>query len=220
MKKVLLICLVFCLILCLFAKKNQAKALKEQEKAQKAQAAIQTIQQTGSLITGAAKIWGTLGFPWAIPALAVMFGSFAFAKIKAAQVTKQSKSYGEGGLEFLEGGSHSSGNDTAIGYNNGYQLRGEKDEAIAIINKSKTKKYRKMLPGIIDSLNKGIFEKKFSGAFDTGGMSINMVGNSADLRALENDVRDIKKQGERKYVIDGKGRTIETYKNLKRIYVN
>ena len=56
------------------------------------------------------------------------------------------------------------------------------------------------------------------GAYDTGGMSINMSGNNADLRNLENDVRDIKKQGERRYFTDSNGRTVETYKNLKRIY--
>jgi len=199
------------------AKKQQDAALKQQEKAQKAQAAIETLQQIGSLVTGAAKIWGTLGFPWAIPAIAVMFGSFAFAKIKAGQAAKK-KEFADGGLEILGGGSHASGNDTVIGHNNGHELRGEKDEALAVINKHKTRKYKNILPGIIKSLNKGIFEKKYGPAYDLGGLSLSAVSNNVDIKNLENDVRDIKKQGERRYFVDGKGRVIETYKNLRRIY--
>ena len=198
------------------AKKNQEKALKEQEKARKAQAAIETLQQVGSLVTASAKIWGQLGFPWAIPALAIMWGSFAAAKMKAAQVTK--KEYGEGGLEFLEGGSHDSGNDIPIGTTrDGKDRRAEGGEALAIIRKSQARRYKKILPGIINSLNKGVFEQRYMKAYDTGGMSFN-VSSPTDLRALEGDVKEIKKQGERRYFVDGKGRVIETYKNLRRIH--
>lgn len=92
------------------AKKNQEKALKEQQKAQKAQQAIQTIQQIGNLVTASALIWSQLGFPFAIPAIAIMWGSFAAAKIKAAQLSKSanaggSESYGDGTVEMLAGGS-------------------------------------------------------------------------------------------------------------------
>ncbi len=205
------------------AKKNQEKALKEQEKAQKAQKAIDTLQQVSSLVTATAGIWksfagtGPWGIALAIAGTALMWGSFAAAKIKAAQLTK--KEYGEGGLEFLNGGSHASGNDIPLGYTkDGKDRRAEGGEALAIIRRTSTRKYRKLLPGIIDALNKGVFEQKYMGAYDTGGMSINMSGNNADLRNLENDVRDIKKQGERRYFTDSNGRTVETYKNLKRIY--
>lgn len=205
------------------AKKNQEKALKEQEKAQKAQKAIDTLQQVSSLVTATAGIWksfsgtGPWGIAAAIAGTALMWGSFAAAKIKAAQLTK--KEYGEGGLEFLQGGSHASGNDIPIGYTrDGKDRRAEGGEALAIIRKSQTRKYRKLLPGIIDSLNKGTFEQKYLGAYDTGGMSMSTFNTQADLRTLEGDVREIKKQGERRYFTDGKGRIIETYKNLRRIY--
>lgn len=205
------------------AKKNQEKALKEQEKAQKAQKAIETLQQVSSLVTATAGIWksfagtGPWGIALAVAGTALMWGSFAAAKIKASQLTK--KEYGEGGLEFLEGGSHASGNDIGIGTTrDGRDRRAEGGEALAIIRRTSTRKYRKMLPGIIDSLNKGIFEKKYMGAYDTGGMSINMLNNSADLKTLENDVREIKKQGERRYHTDSNGRVVETYKNLRRTY--
>lgn len=86
------------------AKRNQEKALKEQQKAQKAQQAIQTIQQIGNLVTASALIWSQLGFPFAIPAIAIMWASFAAAKIKAAQMSKAaegSESYGDGTVELL-----------------------------------------------------------------------------------------------------------------------
>ena len=205
------------------AKKNQEKALKEQEKAQKAQKAIETLQQVSSLVTATAGIWksfagtGPWGIAAAIAGTALMWGSFAAAKIKAAQVTK--KEYGEGGLEFLNGGSHASGNDIPLGYTkDGKDRRAEGGEALAIIRKTQVRKYRHILPGLINALNKGTFEQKYMGAYETGGLSIGMLNSSTDLKTLENDVRAIKEQGERRYFTDGKGRVIETYKNLRRIY--
>lgn len=199
------------------AKKNQADAIKEQQKAQKAQAAIETLQQTSSLITASAKIWGTLGFPWAIPALGIMWGSFIAAKLKASQVTKQeSVSYGEGGLEILEGGSHASGNDIPIGKTRGgKQRRAEGGEALAIINKNKTRKYKSLLPGIIDSINKGTFEERYSNAYNSDMMQSN-VFSSVDLTKIENSVDDIRSQGQKKTYTDARGNTVELYKNLKR----
>jgi hypothetical protein len=202
------------------AKKNQEKALKDQEKAQKAQAAIETLQQVGSLVTASAKIWAQLGFPWAIPAIALMFGSFAAAKLKAAQVSKsKTESYGEGTVELLEGGSHQSGNDIEFGTKkDGTKRRAEGGEFFAVLNKRSSRKYRRLFPDIVKSLNKGVFEKKYWGAFDMGGMSINMAGGN-DLRSLESDVNAIRKQGEKQIIPDGKGGYIIKYKNLT-TYVN
>lgn len=200
-----------------FAKKTEAKALKEQEKAQKAQAALQTLEQAGNLISASAKIWATLGFPFAIPAMAIMWGTFAAAKIKARQVTKES--YGEGGFELLEGGSHASGNDIQLGVTaGGKDRRAEGGEMMAIISKSKTRKYKAVLPDVINSLNKGIFEKRYGGAYDTGGMSINVLSDKTDVKNIEDDVKAMRQQNERRFFVDGKGRTIEKYKNLTRTY--
>lgn len=207
------------------SKKNQEKALKEKEKWSKAQRAIDTITQTSSLITASAQIWASLsGIPiigtgLAIAALAVMWGSFAYSKIQAAQATKQS--YGEGGLEILQGGSHASGNDIPIGMTpDGKDRRAEGGEAMAIINKKNTRRYAKLLPGLIDSLNKGTFERKYGKAFEIGGMSLSFVNNGSDLRDLENNVKEIREQGERRYYVDGSGKTIMVYKNLRIVYGN
>ena len=209
------------------AKKNEQQALKEKQKAQKQQQALDTLTQTSSLITASANIWSSMsGIPIVGPALAIaaiasMWASFAAAKIKAREVTKtEDAEYGEGGMEFLDGGSHQSGNDVDLGtMPDGRRRRAEGGEAFAIINKASTRKYRKALPGIVKSLNNGTFEKKYLNAFSTDGVSINVAGATFDSKELEKDVREIKEQGKRRYIIDGKGRMVETYKNLKRIHV-
>lgn len=208
------------------AKQQEQKALQEKQKAQKQQQALDSITQSSSLITASANIWKSMsGIPIVGPALAIaaiasMWASFAAAKIKAKEVTKTEDSeYGEGGMEFLDGGSHQSGNDVDLGtMPDGRRRRAEGGEAFAIINKASTRKYRKALPGIIKSINNGTFEKKYLNAFGTDGIAINVNGTTFDSRELEKDVREIKEQGKRRYIIDSRGRMIENYKNLKRIY--
>lgn len=202
------------------AKKKEEQALREKQKAQKKQQALDTVMQTTSLITASANIWKSLsGIPIVGPALAVaalatMWASFAAARIKAREVTKTE--YGEGGMEFLDGGSHQSGNDIDLGTTpDGRQRRAEGGEAFAIINKTSTRKYRKALPGIIKSINNGTFEQKYINAFGADGVAIN-VNSTSYSKELENNVREIKEQNKRRYMIDGKGRTVEVYKNLKR----
>ena len=72
---------------------------------------------------------------------------------------------------------------------------------MAIINKKRTKKYKGILPDVIDSLNKGTFEDKYMNAFaSTDGMSLIVSPNDGiDLSKLEDDVRNIRKQNETKY---------------------
>ena len=200
------------------AKKNQQKALAEQQKAQKAQQALATVQQATNLVSASALIWSQLGFPWAIPAIAVMWGSFAAAKIKAAQVTSQgTEEYGEGTVELLEGGSHQSGNDIDLGRKkDGTRRRAEGGEFFAVINKRNSRRFRKVIPDVINSLNDGTFAQKYQHAYD-GGMSLNVQSEAPDLRGLSDDVRMIREQGESTRLIDGNGNEVVRYKNLRRI---
>lgn len=205
------------------AKKNQEKALKEQQKAQKAQAAIQTIQQIGDLVTASALIWSQLGFPFAIPAIAVMWGSFAAAKIKAAQLSKSanaggSESYGDGTVELLAGGSHQSGDDVDLGTKpDGTRRRAEGGEFFAVINKRNSRRFRRLIPDVINSLNRGTFPQKYLNAYNTDGVNVTVQQNNApDLRDLKDDVREIKEQNRRRRYVDGNGNVIEVYKNLTR----
>lgn len=209
------------------AKKNQEKALKEQQKAQKQQAAIQTLQQIGNMVTATALIWSQLGFPFAIPAIAVMWASFAASKIKAAQLAKQTggtggtggtETYGDGTVELLEGGSHQSGNDIDLGTKpDGTRRRAEGGEFFAVINKRSSRRFRKIIPDVINSLNNGMFAHKYLKSYSDGdGLTLNVTGQSPDLRNLSDDVREIKEQNRRRVYVDGDGNTIESYKNLKR----
>lgn len=212
-------------------KKNQQEKQKQLEAAQKRQEALNTVVQASSLITASANLWSSfssipiIGPALALAAIATMWTSFAVAKVKAKQVTaSQSEEYGEGGLEFLEGGSHASGNDIDLGTSNGKgkRMRAEGGEALAIINKKRTRKYRKILPDVIDSFNKGTFEDKYLNAFansDNLNVSFNANGN-IDLSNIENDVRSIRKQNEVKYYTMPDGTVIMQCKNVKRIIKN
>ena len=212
-------------------KKNQLQKQKMLEAAQRRQQALDTVSQTSSLITATALLWksfaGTgLAAPFlAAAAIAAMWTSFAVAKVKAKQVTaSQSEEYGEGGLEFLEGGSHASGNDIDLGVENKKKrrMKAEGGEALAIINKHKTRKYRKILPDVIDSFNKGTFEDKYLNAFgnsDKLNISLNS-NNNMDLSRIEDDVRSIRKQNETRYYTMPDGTVIMQHRNVKRIIKN
>lgn len=211
---------------------NQQKKEQLLIKAQKRQEAINTAVQASNLVTASAILWkemcqgsGILGPILATAAIAAMWGSFTAAKIKAAQVTKvQSQEYGEGGLEFLDGGSHASGNDIDLQTKNskGKNMRAEGGEALAIINKKQTRKYKRELPSIIKSLNDGTFEEKFSKAFEQGDslqqLNINNTSCSiTDLSKIEKLISDIKTQNENKYIQMPDGSILEISKNVKRI---
>lgn len=196
------------------AKKNQEQALRQQERAQKAQLAVQSIEQASNLISASALIWRQLGFPWAIPAIGVMWGSFATAKIKAMQATKN-VTYGEGGVELLQGGSHQSGNDIDFGTRaDGTPRRAEGGEFFAVINKRNSRKFRDLIPSVINSLNDGTFAQKYATAYN--GNSVINVQHTTDIRELNDNVRAIKQQGERKTYTDSRGNLVMAYKNRQR----
>ena len=212
-------------------KKNQQEKQKMLQAAQKRQEAINTVTQASSLITASANLWSSfssipiVGPALALAAIATMWTSFAVAKIKAKQVTaSQSDEYGEGGLEFLEGGSHASGDDIDLGVKNKKKrrMRAEGGEALAIISKKRTRKYKKILPDVINSLNKGTFEDKYLNAFaSSDGLNISLNSNgNVDLSKIEDDVRSIRKQSETKYYTLPNGTVVIQHKNVKRIIKN
>ena len=211
-------------------KKKQREKEKMLADAQKRQQRLDSITQASSLITASANIWSSLskipivGPALAIAAIGTMWASFAAAKIKAKQVTasQESEQYGEGGLEFLEGGSHASGNDINLGVKNKHNknMRAEGGEALAIINKKQTRRYRKILPDVIESFNKGIFEDKYLNAFSAIGGSTNVFLQNCDspnLERIEKDVESIRKQNETRYFYGPSGQVIMIKGNVKRI---
>ena len=207
------------------AKKNQDKANRDKAKAVKQQQMLDTIVQASSLVTASANIWASLsGIPFvghilALAAIGVMWGSFAASKTKAAQMTKQgeSESYGEGTVEMLQGGSHQSGNDIDLGRKkDGTRRKAEGGEFFAVINKRNSRRYRGIIPSLINSLNDGTFHDKYSVAYDNGGVTVDVNNNNPDMDQIRNDVSAMRKNSERRTIIGSNGEVIETYKNLKR----
>ena len=207
------------------AQKNQQKALAEQERAQRAQARLDSLSQTSSLITATANIWSSLsgvkliGPALAIAAIATMWGSFAAAKIKAAQVTRGTEEYGHGTVELLEGGSHASGNDIDLGTKkDGTRRRAEGGEFFAIINKKNSRRYRHVIPDVINSFNNGTFADRYQRANAAmAGYAVTMIGaGKTDVSGIERDVSAIRKQGDETRYTDGHGNTVVRYKNLTR----
>ena len=211
------------------AKKNQQKAQQDKQKAQQAQARIDTLTQTSSLITASANIWAAMGgIPIVGPALAIasiaaMWGSFALSKIKAAQVAGQTEQYGEGTVELLDGGSHASGNDIDMGYNpkTRKHRRAEGGEFFAVINKRNSRKYRNIIPDVINSFNNGTFADRYQRANENmDGYAFNLFGAGTDVSRIEKDVSAMRKNSDTVRFVDGQGNTIVKYKNLTRKILN
>ena len=207
------------------ARKNQQEAERERQKAQRAQLAADSITQASSLTTASANIWSSLsGIPVVGPALAVaalatMWASFAVAKIRAVQVSKQSEQYGDGTVELLQGGSHASGHDIDLGTKpDGTRRRAEGGEFFAVINKRNSRRYRSIIPDVINSLNDGTFADRYQRAnARMGNYAVQMVGaGKTDLSGLERDVAKIREQGDETRYVDAQGNTVIRYKNLTR----
>lgn len=152
----------------------ERKAIEEKQRLEKIQEAINTATQISSLVTATAELWAAhasiplVGVALATIATAAMWGSFAAAKIQAAQLT--STKYGDGMSEYLDyGGSHASGNDIDFGRDKyGRQRRVERGEMIGVINKRNVEKYGvNRITDIIDSLNKGTFDRKYNTSAET-----------------------------------------------------
>ena len=204
------------------AKENQRKAVEQQRKAQRQKQAIDTLSQISSLVTASASMWKDLGFPMAIVGIATMWASFAASKIMAARLAKQNtEQYGEGTVELLQGGSHASGRDIDLGTKpDGTRRRAEGGEYFAVINKRSSRRYRRQIPEIINSLNDGTFARKYVNAYDAAsdngvGMGV-MMPSPTDVSTLEGEVKKIREQGERRVYMDASGAMIITYRNVTR----
>lgn len=210
-------------------RQNHKKALEEKAKVEEQQRMIDTATQISSLVTATANIWsaytkaGMLGPFLAAAATAAMWGAFAAAQTKAAQVTKmKSQQYGEGTVELLEGGSHASGRDIDMGVaKDGTRRRAEGGEFFAIINKRNSRKYRKIIPDVINSFNDGTFgEKYYNANAAMGDFALGLLagGSPTDVSKLERDVRAIREQGDENRYVDSMGNMVIRYKNLTRKY--
>lgn len=198
------------------AKQNQRKALKQEQDAQKAQQKIATVEQAVNMVTASSKILSQFGMPWAIPVLALMWGTFIGSKIKAKQLS--SEQYGDGTVELLEGGSHQSGNDIDLGTKkDGTRRRAEGGEFFAVINRRSSRKYRKEIPQLINALNNDTFADKYMHAYDaTNAQIIPIFEGTAQLNSIAKDMREINERGRQTVIYTADG-WIEKRGNVTRI---
>lgn len=198
------------------AKSQQRKALKQQQDAQKAQQKIQAIEQAVNMTTATAKIFSSMPIYVAIPAIALMWASFLASKMKAKQLTTEQ--YGNGTIELLEGGSHQSGNDIDLGTKkDGTRRRAEGGEFFAVINKRMSRKYRREIPDLINSLNKGTFSENYVRANDNVNMQILPIfEGQAELTSIAKNIGEINERSKKTIVYTAEG-WIEKVGNVTRI---
>lgn len=137
-------------------KKQRDAALKEEVKAKKAQFALDTIQQSISLITASANIFKALsplpfgaGVPIAIGLIAAMFGAFIAAKAKAAKAIEVPK-FRKG--TKLTGRTHEQGGNPITDGSGNIIGEAEKDEWL--IGTEPSREHDRFL----NRLNKGEFK--------------------------------------------------------------
>lgn len=204
------------------AEAKRSKALKQQQKAQRRERQLQTIADGANLVSAAAKTLATFGFPTALPFIAAMFGAFAATKISAAKAAR--KNFAKGGMTILGGGTHASGNDTPLGFEvQGKSAYAERGEAVAVIAANKTRKYKSVLPDLIDSLNKGTFERQYSAIGEAATdipfiMPGGSAGSDLSLSKAERALEAIQAQGENRTFINEKGQRVVKYKGTTTIY--
>ena len=230
----------------------EEKAVEEKKRLQKIQESIDTLTQISSLVTATAQLWAAysslpgIGQALAIAAIAAMWGSFAAAKIQAAQLAN-AKTYGEGGTEYINyGGSHASGNDVDFGRTkDGRARRVEKGEVVSVINKKNVEKYGvSRIENIMNALNNGTFEKQYissksasilssksslvesterNNIADMYSLAFSMLGlpaeGGADLSTIEKGIKTLVSQNEVRVVPTPYGR-IEYRGNNTRIIRN
>lgn len=203
------------------AKAAQKKAAEEQKKVAQEQVLLDAALQTSSMITASANIIKQFPNPlaWA-PMLALMWGTFAYAKTKAYQASAKSIKFKEGGVMLLEGGSHESGHDVNLGVGpDGSNLRAEGGEYFAVINKRSSRKYGSQIPAVVNALNSGMFEDRYIKTSDAVGLLPQVIradnGTAVDLSSLEGGVDALVKQGESRWSTEGEWRVMR-YKNLTR----
>lgn len=137
-------------------KVEREKAIREEEKALKAQRALDTAMQLSSLITASAdifkataKILPPFGQILAIAAIATMFTAFAASKARAAAATKLA----EGGVGtetgMITGRSHAQGGEPFLKH-----VEVERGEMFGVLNRHASRKYGKAFTEIVNNFNR------------------------------------------------------------------
>lgn len=208
------------------AQENEDAKRKMLQKSQKAQAAIDAASQASSLATATAGLIasysksGPLAIGLITAAIAAMWTTFAVAKVKAAQVARQTSKYGKGGYEVIGGGSHVMGNDVPLGVttsrNTGMVAEG--GEGVAVISRRAVSKYGKSVGAVVDAINDMSFPKAYANglAESSVAMSLNVAGRT-DLTRVESGINALIGQGRRREYVLPDGAVVHETGTHKRI---
>lgn len=194
------------------------EALRQEAAAEKAQEDLNAAEAASDMIVAVAKVFKDFGMPLGAIMAGTMVAAFIAARVSAARAARAKAAlYSEGTVEMLEGGSHASGHDISLGYTkDGRERRAEGGEFFAIINKRNSRRYRSVIPDVINSLNDGTFAQRYMSSMDRVGDTISYISTAggSDLTSLENDVKGIREQGETRSYIDGQGNLVEISKGI------
>lgn len=206
-------------------KEKLAEAQAVEERYRKMQEAAETAEQAVTMASAIAYLFksaskaGILGIPIATAASAALVATFTASKIMAAQAAKQKVEFGEGMHEYLDyGGSHASGNDIDFGTTkDGRRRTVERGEMIAVFNKRNTDKYgSETLANLVDSINRGTFEKDYLSVFSGGSFNGAIIMNQFPS-GVSDDISAIRRSTENQRYVAGNGTIIERYRNRTRI---
>jgi hypothetical protein len=134
-------------------KQVRDQAQEEREKIAAKQRALDTLQQSSSLITAAAQLFaataalGPVGTAIAIGAIAAMFTAFGVSKVQAGELAKA-----EHGLTFIEDGNrHAQGGNK----HNNWGVESEKGERISIFSRKAVSQYDSKIVDFTKAVNSG-----------------------------------------------------------------
>lgn len=199
-------------------KKIQKEAEEQKKKAQKVQLAMDTAQQTSSLVTAVANTFKEFPTPYNAIMAGVMISSFLASKALAFKATQ----YGEGHVELLDyGGSHASGQDMPLATDRrGRQRRVEKGEAFAVFNKKAVRRHGySKIKSIVDGINKGQYEDRALADVERN-LTLGMMYEQSrvDLSKVETMLGKVAENTSKQVYRDQNGNIVEVNGNVKRIY--
>jgi hypothetical protein len=201
------------------AQANQRKALEEQRKAERAQRRIQTVEQAGNLVTASSKIFAQLGFPAALPAIALMFGTFAATKIQAARATRRNLRQGK--YEVMNyGTAHGFGGDIPLGLDNdGRANYAERGEGLMVVPAVRASQYKGVLPSMFKAIQAGKLHRWIDTMSEQQRGAINvMTGQPMDTSRMEGSLEKIAGNTGRQVYTDGNGNTVVKEGNFTTTY--
>lgn len=171
-------------------KQERDRAQKDQEKAVRAQMALQSLLQISSIITSAANLFesnskmGVVGVVLAIASIGAMLAMMATMKSKASAATMR-----EGGSEMLVSGKrHEQGGVPITGTN----IEAEQGESVHVVRREQAAKYFNLMSGIVQAANNGtlVYRKYIADPEKVNQYVSTYVKETTNNISVTNDVRE------------------------------